>query len=110
MKLTPRQRACLQVAAAGETECEIAATLGIAPATVRNHLLRARACLGARNTTAAVARAQAAGWLEIAPLARPNDEFSRATHLASDPDDATSPCRRADDGADQGHYGGALDR
>lgn len=63
LPLSPRQIACLRAAALGCSEREIAAQLGLATATVRNHLLRARRRLGARNTTDAVVRAMAAGWL-----------------------------------------------
>jgi DNA-binding CsgD family transcriptional regulator len=51
------------MAAQGCSERETAAALNLAPATVRNHLQRARRRLDARNTTEAVARAMAAGWL-----------------------------------------------
>lgn len=60
---SPRQAACLTLAARGCSEREMALQLGVAPATVRNHLLRARRRLGARNTTEAVVRALRAGWL-----------------------------------------------
>lgn len=63
--LTRQQLACLDGAARGRTEQETAAVLGIAPATVRNHLVRARQRLGAHNTTEAVARALVAGWLAV---------------------------------------------
>lgn len=63
LPLSPRQLACLRAAARGCAEREIAAELGIAGATVRNHLQRARRRLGARNTTEAVALTLRAGWL-----------------------------------------------
>lgn len=72
--LSPRQTACLRLAARGYAEREIAAELSLAPGTVRNHLQRARRRLGARNTTEAVALALVAGWLaeddEPAPRGR----------------------------------------
>jgi DNA-binding CsgD family transcriptional regulator len=49
-RLSPRQTEVLCFAAAGGTERETALRLGIASATVRGHLARARERLGARST------------------------------------------------------------
>jgi DNA-binding CsgD family transcriptional regulator len=57
--LSPRQTEVLCFAAAGCTERETALRLGIASATVRGHLARARERLGARSTCQAVALAVA---------------------------------------------------
>jgi DNA-binding CsgD family transcriptional regulator len=62
--LTARQVECLDLAAAGCTEREAALRLGIAVSTVRGHLARARARLGARSTCQAVVLALKAGLLE----------------------------------------------
>jgi DNA-binding CsgD family transcriptional regulator len=64
--LSPRQTDVLTLAAAGCTERETALRLGIATATVRGHLARARERLGARSTCQAVALAVRAGLLEVA--------------------------------------------
>lgn len=53
--LSRRQRQCLTLAGQGERDREIAETLGISLATVRNHLIAARRRLKARNTAQAVA-------------------------------------------------------
>ena len=66
--LSPRQTEVLCFAAAGCTERETALRLGIASATVRGHLARARERLGARSTCQAVALAVASGL--IFPLRR----------------------------------------
>jgi len=63
--LSPRQIEVLYFAAAGCTERETALQLGIAVATVRGHLARARGRLGARSTCQAVAVAVALGWIDV---------------------------------------------
>ena len=63
--LPPRQIEVLCFAAAGCTERETALRLGIATATVRGHLARARERLGARSTCQAVALAVALRMIEV---------------------------------------------
>ncbi|GAB4176432.1 MAG: hypothetical protein Fur0039_19440 [Rhodocyclaceae bacterium] len=48
-RLSPRQRAIITRYARGETHAAIAAGMGLAPATVRNHLARAYDKLGVSN-------------------------------------------------------------
>jgi DNA-binding CsgD family transcriptional regulator len=54
-RLTPRQRTVLEHVAAGATDGEIAAALGISPATVGKHLEQIYARLGVHTRTAAAA-------------------------------------------------------
>lgn len=54
-KLSPRQREVLRLAALGYSDQEIAGVLFLSVWTVRDYLRTARAALGARNTTHAVA-------------------------------------------------------
>jgi DNA-binding CsgD family transcriptional regulator len=53
--LTPREREILDLLAAGATNAQIAASLGISPATVRKHLEHAYEKLDVSTRTAAVA-------------------------------------------------------
>ena len=55
--LTPRELSVLKIASDGRTTDEIAGALGLGMETVRSHLKKARAKLGARNCTHAVAEA-----------------------------------------------------
>ncbi|MBX3485081.1 response regulator transcription factor [Phenylobacterium sp.] len=57
-RLPPRQQEVLALLAEGRTNKEIAQRLGISPATVKIHVARLTAWLGAVNRTDAVARAQ----------------------------------------------------
>lgn len=59
-RLPPRQRQVLELLAEGLTNKEIALRLGISPATVKIHLARLTAWLGAVNRTDAVMRAKKA--------------------------------------------------
>lgn len=59
-RLPPRQGQVLELLAEGLTNKEIARRLGISPATVKIHVARLTAWLGAANRTDAVARAQKA--------------------------------------------------
>lgn len=61
--LTDREREVLALAAARLTADEIAHRLALSPATVRNHLSRIAAKVGARSRAEAVERARRAGWL-----------------------------------------------
>ncbi|WP_238380962.1 helix-turn-helix transcriptional regulator [Alkalilacustris brevis] len=55
--LTPRQREVLELIADGRSNSEIAAILGVIPATVEKHLRLAREALSADSTTQAVLKA-----------------------------------------------------
>src|ERR1700737_2334161 len=55
-RLSARELECLRWVAAGKTDWEISVILSISAATVRFHLDRARAKLGARTRAQAVAR------------------------------------------------------
>jgi DNA-binding NarL/FixJ family response regulator len=55
LRLTPRQRAILRLAALGHTDKEIAGTLGVSYHTVRTHFVRLCRAHGAPNRTALVA-------------------------------------------------------
>lgn len=61
LPLTPRQRDVLRAIAAGRTTKQIAAELGIAPATVKAHTATILQLLGASNRAQAAAMARAAG-------------------------------------------------
>ncbi|OSZ70821.1 hypothetical protein CAP39_07675 [Sphingomonas sp. IBVSS1] len=61
LPLTPRQRDVLRAIAAGRTTKQIAAELGIAPATVKAHTATILTLLGASNRAQAAAMARAAG-------------------------------------------------
>ncbi|MGB8020757.1 MAG: response regulator transcription factor [Candidatus Nanopelagicales bacterium] len=64
-ELSPREREVLQLLAAGGSNSAIAAALGIAENTVRNHVRAILAKLGVANRTDAVATAVRRGLLEI---------------------------------------------
>jgi LuxR family transcriptional regulator len=66
VRLTPRERECLQLCAEGLTAKQIAARLGRSVPTVNLHLESATRRLGARNRTQAVARAAHYRLLEVA--------------------------------------------
>jgi DNA-binding CsgD family transcriptional regulator len=72
--LSPRQRQCLTLAAQGLTWRQVAQKLKIATGTVRNYLLIARARLGARNTTHAVALAIAREEIKLESIIQEDDE------------------------------------
>lgn len=61
--LTRRETQILEVAARGWPIAEIAANLSLAPGTVRNHLSRIAAKVGARTRIESVRIAQEAGWI-----------------------------------------------
>ena len=54
-ELTPRETQCIQLAAGGLKDVEIASELGVKPETVKSHLKHAYRVLGARNRAHAVA-------------------------------------------------------
>lgn len=64
--LTPRERDVLRAVARGEVNAAIARRLGITEATVKTHLLRSFAKLGARDRTHAVVVALERGELDLA--------------------------------------------
>ncbi|MGE3857824.1 MAG: LuxR C-terminal-related transcriptional regulator [Dehalococcoidia bacterium] len=64
--ITPRQVAALRLLAEGYSPEEIAASLGIRPVTIRNHIQAAMDRLGARSRLEAVIIASRAGLLESA--------------------------------------------
>ena len=61
--LTSRELEVLSIAAQGWPVAEIAAKLGLAPGTVRNHLSRITGKSGARTRIEAVRIAREAGWI-----------------------------------------------
>jgi len=63
IELTPRERECLQWAAAGKSEWEISQILGISEHTSEKHLLNAKFKLGAVNRVQAVAEAIRRGYI-----------------------------------------------
>ena len=62
--LTAREREILRLVAAGHETDAMAAALVISPSTVRNHVVRILAKLGARNRAHAVALGAARGYLD----------------------------------------------
>lgn len=62
--LSAREREVLRWVAAGRRQAEIAATLGLSPRTVENHLRRARQRLGVATTAQAVRAAGRRGEIE----------------------------------------------
>lgn len=64
--ISPRELQVMQSAARGEAARETAQALSIAIDTVKDHRNSARARLGARNVTHAVALLVAAGLVEVA--------------------------------------------
>lgn len=64
--LSPREHEVVELLAAGRTGDEVAAQLGIAPATVRVHIRNATGKLGASTRTQAVAIAVARGEVSVA--------------------------------------------
>lgn len=63
LMLTPRERQVLEGVVAGQSNGEIAATLGIAPRTVRDHVSVMLQRLQLPNRTALASKAVAEGWL-----------------------------------------------
>lgn len=66
--LSPRQNACLRLAATGNTSPEIARTLGISPRTVDQHIEDARARLNVRTRIEAVVLATKYGLIVDEPF------------------------------------------
>ena len=64
MHLTPVERRVLNLAAGGYLNKQIAIELGLSPLTIKNHLARIRARLGATDKAHAVATALRAGLLD----------------------------------------------
>jgi LuxR family transcriptional regulator len=70
--LTPRQREVLEWVGEGKTMLDIAAILGVTPATVEKHLRLAREALGVETTAQAVLKASYKNQIFSAqPIARP---------------------------------------
>ncbi len=70
--LTPRQREVLEWVGEGKTMLDIAAILGVTPATVEKHLRLAREALGVETTAQAVLKATCKNQIfAAAPVARP---------------------------------------
>lgn len=67
--LTLRQRQVIQLVAAGKSNVQIAAHLGISPSTVGVHRTGAYRKLGAHNTATAIAEATRRGFIPTAPAA-----------------------------------------
>jgi DNA-binding CsgD family transcriptional regulator len=65
LDLSPQQRTVLTLTAMGMAGPDVARALGVSHETVRMHLKRTRARLGARNTAHAVAIALQAGIIEL---------------------------------------------
>jgi DNA-binding NarL/FixJ family response regulator len=63
--LSPRQREILAMVAQGNTNSEIASTLGLSLQTVKNHLTAIMRTVGARRRSQAVMTAARSGWLTI---------------------------------------------
>jgi len=61
---TARERQVLAMLAGGDTDVQIAAKLGLSPATVQTHVRNAKAKLGARTRSQAVAMALCGGLIE----------------------------------------------
>ncbi len=61
---TPRERQILGLLATGDTDVEVAAKLGLSPATVQTHVRNAKAKLGARTRAQAVAVALRGGLID----------------------------------------------
>ncbi|HEV8635168.1 MAG TPA: LuxR C-terminal-related transcriptional regulator [Chloroflexota bacterium] len=62
LRLTPRQRELLRLAALGHTDKEIARRLGVKPWTARFHKRNLFRKLQARSTIEMLLRAQERGW------------------------------------------------
>jgi DNA-binding CsgD family transcriptional regulator len=71
-KLSEREAACLQWAAAGKTSRETALILGVSERTVNFHVQNACRKLHARNRRAAVAMALTCGLLAARRTGRPS--------------------------------------
>jgi DNA-binding CsgD family transcriptional regulator len=56
--ITEREREILELVAAGLTDAQIAERLTVSPHTAHRHIANARAKLGVRSRTAAVARSR----------------------------------------------------
>ena len=64
-RLSPRERECLQLVAAGERTASVAHRLALSESTVEFHLANARRRLGARTTAEAVAQGVSSGVIEV---------------------------------------------
>lgn len=73
IKLTRRERDCLQGLADGLSAKEIATALGISPRTVEHHIARAQTKMQARTGAQAVARAVALRLIAPVPILNTQD-------------------------------------
>ncbi|MFF3484467.1 response regulator [Streptomyces sp. NPDC002701] len=67
-ELTARERETMAMAAEGKSNIEIAETLTLSPLTVRTHIYRAMAKLGARDRAQLVVIAYQSGLVQVPPL------------------------------------------
>ncbi|MZE80835.1 response regulator transcription factor [Streptomyces xinghaiensis] len=67
-ELTARERETMAMAAEGKSNTEIAETLTLSPLTVRTHIYRAMAKLGARDRAQLVVIAYQTGLVQVTPL------------------------------------------
>ncbi|MFE9680847.1 response regulator [Streptomyces sp. NPDC006285] len=67
-ELTARERETMAMAAGGKSNIEIAETLTLSPLTVRTHIYRAMAKLGARDRAQLVVIAYQTGLVQVPPL------------------------------------------
>lgn len=73
IKLTRRERDCLQGLADGLSAKEIATSLGISPRTVEHHVARAQTKMQSKTGAQAVARAVALRLIDPAPILNSQD-------------------------------------
>lgn len=64
-RISPRQREVLWLIASGQTQGEVAATLGIALETIKNHMAQLYRAFGARNAAHLAALAVARGVIDL---------------------------------------------
>jgi LuxR family transcriptional regulator, quorum-sensing system regulator CciR len=68
VRLTPRQRECIELVGRGKTDWEISRILGISPATVKEHIDDARRKYGVSKRVQVVLRAAFEGQIELASV------------------------------------------
>lgn len=68
-ELTARERETMAMAAEGMSNTEIAEALTLSPLTIRTHIYRAMAKLGARDRAQLVVIAYQTGLVQVPPLA-----------------------------------------
>lgn len=70
LRLSPRQRDCIELVGRGKTDWEIAQILGISPATVKDHIDDARRKYGVSKRVQIVLRAAFEGQIQLASILR----------------------------------------